>query len=92
MLQMDNYFAITHTCNEQQQLANVCLYTEGNRLNWWNTNTYKYDAREEVKDVIGKYNGKQPEPDRALKEIRDFTQTDTVQKYQHDIDRLNGYS
>ena len=44
ILQMDDYFTITQTCNEVQQLAYVGLCTEGDALEWWKSNKYWFNA------------------------------------------------
>ena len=46
----------------------------------------------EVKDAIKEYIGNHYKPDRAFHEISDLRQTGTVQKYFHNIDRLNVYA
>ena len=61
-------------------------------MEWWKSNTHRFNAWEEVKDAIRKYYGNHYKPDKAFNEINDLKQTSTVQKYLNDIDRLNVYT
>ena len=79
ILQMDDYFTITQTCNEVQQLAYIGLFTEGDALEWWKSNKYRFNAWEEVKDAIGEYYGNHYKQDRASNEISDLKETGTMQ-------------
>ena len=92
ILQMDDYFAITQTRNEVQQLAYVALCTEGDALEWWKSNKHKFNTWREVMTAIREYYGDHYKPDRAFNQISDLKQTSTIQKYLHDIDRLNVYA
>ena len=42
ILEMNNYFTIIQTCNEQQQLAYLGLCTKEEALGWWKPNRYTY--------------------------------------------------
>ena len=86
ILQMDDYFTITQTCNEVQRLAYVGLCMEGDALEWWKSNKHKFNAWREVTDAISVYYGNHYKPDRAFNEISNLKQTGTVQKYLNDID------
>ena len=61
-------------------------------MEWWKSNSHRFHAWEEVKDDVREYYGDHYKPDRAFNEISDLKQTDTVQKYLNDIDRLNVYT
>ena len=91
ILQMDDYFTITQTCNEVQRLAYVGLCTEEDVLEWWKSNKHRFNAWGEVKDTIRECYGDHYKPDRAFNEISDLKETGTVQKYLNDIYRLNVY-
>ena len=52
ILQIDDYFPITQTRNKIQRLAYIALDTELDALEWWKSNKYGINAREEVKDGI----------------------------------------
>ena len=92
ILHMDDYFTITQTRNEIQQLAYIGLCVVGDVLEWWKSNKHRFNAWEEVKEVIREYYGDHYKPDRAFDEISDLKQTGTVQKYLNDINILNVYT
>ena len=92
ILQMDDYFTITQTRNEEQQLAYVGLCTEGDALEWWKSNKHRFNAWKEVAITVREYYSDHNKPDSAFNEISDLKQTGTVQKYLNDIDRLNVYA
>ena len=46
ILQMDDYFTIIQTRNEVQRLAYVGLCTEGDVLEWWKSNKYRFNTGE----------------------------------------------
>ena len=77
---MEDYFTITQSHNEQQQLGYVGLCTEGEALEWWKANRHRYTTWKEVKDAIREYYGDHYKPDRASNEISNLKQIGTVQK------------
>ena len=92
LVQIDDYFTITHTYNEQQRLAYVGLCTEDQGLKWCKANWNSYAMWEVVKDTIREYYSNHYKPDRVFNEINDLKQTGTVQKYLKIIHRLNVYA
>ena len=92
ILHINDYFTMTQTRNKVQRLGYIGLCTEGDALEWWKYNRHRFNAWREVTDGITEYYGNHYKPDRAFNEISDLTQTDTVQKYLNDIDRLNVYA
>ena len=91
ILQMDDYFIIAQICNQEQQLADISLCTEGDAFEWLKFNKYRFNAWEDVKEAIREYHGDYYKLYRAFNEISDLKETGTVQKYMNDIDRLNVY-
>ena len=89
---MDYYFTITQTYHEQQGLAYVGQCAEGAALEWWKGNRYSYSTWQEVMHGIRKYYGKHFKVDRGFNEINELSQTGTVWKYLHNLDRLNVYT
>ena len=69
VLQINNYFTIRVTCNEEQQLSYVGLRTEGKALEWWKANRYMYTTGEEVEDAISEYYGDHYKMDGDFNEI-----------------------
>ena len=92
ILQMDDYFTITQTHNEVKRLAYGGLCTDGDALEWWKSNTHRFNAWREVTAAIREYYSAHCKPNRAFNKISDLKQTGTVQKYLNDIDRLNVYA
>ena len=78
ILQTDNYFDITQTQNEVQQLVYIGSRTEGDALECWNSNKYGFNACEEVKNAIREYYSDHYNAGRAVNRINNLKQTGTV--------------
>ena len=88
ILQMDDYFTITQIRNEVQRLVYVGLCTEEDALEWWKSNKHRFNACSKVMAAIREYYGDHYKPDRAFNTISDLKQTDNVQKYLNDINKI----
>ena len=86
---MDDYFTITQTHYQQQELAYLVLCMESEVLEWWRGSKHRYTTWKEVKYAIREYYGNHYKPDCTFNKISDLKQTATVQKYLNDINRLN---
>ena len=88
LLQVTAYFPITGTSNEHQRLAFVGLCIIGKALDCWKVYKDKYSSWGEVQTAIELYNGDYYRADGAHLEIHELRQTEPVQDYLNDIDRL----
>ena len=68
------------------------IRTEGDALEWWKSNKYRFNAWREVATAIREYYGDHYKSNGAFNELSDLKETGSVQKYLNNIDRLNVYA
>lgn len=66
MLQVNDNFAITQICDEEQQLAYIGLSTEEEALEGWKAYRQRFSTWELVKDTTKVYYGYHYNPNRAF--------------------------
>jgi len=80
LLQMDEFFKIALTRNEEQRMAYIRLCTKSVALEWWKANRQRHNTWEAVKEALQIYYGNHYQADPAYNEIVALKMTGTVQK------------
>ena len=87
--QMQAYFTITCTRNEEQRIAQVGLCVGGEVLTWWEKAQFEYTTWQAMANAMRHDYGDHYAKDNAYKEITNVRMTGTVQSYLTHIQRLN---